>query len=206
MTPFTVLTSVAAPFRVANVDTDQIVPARFLNQKRSDGYGQFLLYDQRFDENGKEVPDFVLNRPEFRGAQILVGGENFGCGSSREGAVFALNDSGFRCVIAPGFGQIFYRNCFNNGVLPAIVCERDIDRLLTAAKAQANNQLHVDLEQLTISVPRTETAVAFTVEPFLRSMLLKGVDELGLTLERTEEIAAFEARYLGEFDFLKEIY
>lgn len=206
MTPFGVLTSVAAPFRVANVDTDQIIPARFLKHKRSDGYGQFLLHDQRFDETGEEISDFVLNRPEFRDAQILVAGENFGCGSSREGAVFALDDSDIRCVIAPSFGQIFYRNCFNNGVLPAIISACDIDRLLATAQTQGHNRLCVDLEQLTISVPGTEKSFTFKVEPFFRSMLLNGVDELGLTLERTEDIAAFEARYFSKFDFLKEIY
>lgn len=206
MTPFTVLTSTAAPLRVSNVDTDQIIPARFLRHKRSDGYGQFLFHDQRFDENGQQIPDFVLNRPEFRNAQILVAGDNFGSGSSREGAVFALQDHGIRCVIAPSFGQIFYRNCFNNGVLPAIVQKSEITRLVSAAAAGSDHRLHVDLEEQTISVPQSETVVNFEVEPFFREMLLKGVAELGLTLELTDNIKAFEKQYLEEFAFLKEIY
>ena len=206
MTPFTVLTSIAAPLRVSNVDTDQIIPARFLRHKRSDDYGQFLFHDQRFDENGQQIPDFVLNRPEFRNAQILVAGENFGSGSSREGAVFALQDHGIRCVIAPSFGQIFYRNCFNNGVLPAIVQKSEITRLVSAAAAGSDHRLHVDLEEQTISVPQSGTVVNFEVEPFFREMLLKGIAELGLTLELTDKIKAFEKQYLEEFPFLKEIY
>jgi len=205
MTPFKILTSTAVPFRVANVDTDQIIPARFLRHKRSDGYGQFLFHDQRFDEDGQEISDFVLNRPEYRDAQVLIAGDNFGSGSSREGAVFALKDHGIRCVIAPSFGQIFYRNCFNNGLLPAIVEKSEITRLVSGA-AQSQHRLHVDLEAQTISVPQTDTVVTFEVEPFFREMLLKGVDELGLTLELTDEIKTFEAKYFKEFAFLQEIY
>ena len=150
--------------------------------------------------------DFVLNRPEFRNAQILVAGDNFGSGSSREGAVFALQDHGIRCVIAPSFGQIFYRNCFNNGVLPAIVQKSEITRLVSTAAAGSDHRLHVDLEEQTISVPQSEIVVNFEVEPFYREMLLKGVAELGLTLELTDNIKAFEKQYLEEFAFLKEIY
>jgi 3-isopropylmalate/(R)-2-methylmalate dehydratase small subunit len=206
MTPFTVLTSTAAPLRVSNVDTDQIIPARFLRHNRSEGYGQFLFHDQRFDENGQQIPDFVLNRPEFRHAQILLAGDNFGSGSSREGAVFALQDHGIRCVIAPSFGQIFYRNCFNNGVLPAIVQESEITRLVSTAAAGSDHRLHVDLEEQTLSVPQSEAVVNFEVEPFFRELLLKGIAELGLTLELTDNIKAFEKQYLEEFAFLKEIY
>ncbi len=166
MTPFTVLTSIAAPLRVSNVDTDQIIPARFLRHNRSEGYGQFLFHDQRFDENGQQIPDFVLNRPEFRHAQILLAGDNFGSGSSREGAVFALQDHGIRCVIAPSFGQIFYRNCFNNGVLPAIVQKSEITRLVSAAAAGSDHRWQVDLEEQTISVPQSGTISNFEVEPF----------------------------------------
>jgi 3-isopropylmalate/(R)-2-methylmalate dehydratase small subunit len=206
MTPFTVLTSIAAPLRVSNVDTDQIIPARFLRHNRSEGYGQFLFHDQRFDENGQQIPDFVLNRPEFRHAQILLAGDNFGSGSSREGAVFALQDHGIRCVIAPSFGQIFYRNCFNNGVLPAIVQKSEITRLVSAAAAGSDHRWQVDLEEQTISVPQSGTISNFEVEPFFRELLLKGVAELGLTLELTDTIKAFEKQYLEEFAFLKEIY
>lgn len=206
MTPFTTFTAIAAPLRMSNVDTDQIIPARFLRHHRSDGYGQFLFRDRRFDENGVEIPDFVLNRPEFRNAQILVAGDNFGCGSSREGAVFALADNGIRCVVAPSFGRIFYRNCFNNGVLPAIVEESEITRLVSAAAAGSNHRLRVDLVEQTISVARSGTAARFKVEPFFRDMLLKGVDELGLTLELIDTIKTFEGQYLEKFAFLKKIY
>ena len=127
-------------------------------------------------------------------------------GSSREGAVFALQDHGIRCVIAPSFGQIFYRNCFNNGVLPAIVRESEITRLVSAAAAGSDQRLHVDLEEQTISVPQSETVVNFEVEPFFRELLLKGIAELGLTLELTDNIKAFEKQFLEEFAFLKEIY
>ncbi|MBE2278411.1 MAG: 3-isopropylmalate dehydratase small subunit, partial [Rhodobacteraceae bacterium] len=130
MTPFTALTSVAAPLRLANLDTDQIIPARFLRHPRSPGYGNFLFHDLRFDSAGQERRDFILNRPPFRQARILVAGPNFGGGSSREGAVFALADFGIRCVIAPSFGQIFYKNCIGNGVLPARLAEDAIDRPL----------------------------------------------------------------------------
>ena len=199
MTPFTTLTSVVAPLMVANLDTDQIIPARFLRHPRSDGYGGFLFHDMRFDGDGAETPDFVLNRPAFRGAQILAAGANFGSGSSREGAVFALADFGIRCVIAPSFGQIFYKNCFNNGVLPVRLSEETIRALLETARERAAGQLHVDLEAERIAAPGTDTEAAFEVEPFFRSMLLKGVDELGMTLQHTDEIAAFEARYLERF-------
>lgn len=199
MKAFHELTSIAAPMPAENIDTDQIIPARFLKYSRSGGYGQFLFHDQRFDLNGAEKPDFVLNRPEFRTAAILVAGTNFGCGSSREGAVYALADHGIRCVIAPSFGQIFYKNCFNNGVLAARVATPAIGKLMSAARA--GQALHIDLDRAVISVPG-EADVAFDIETFFRAMLLKGVDELGLTLGLEETIDDFETKYSERFGFL----
>ncbi len=203
MTPFTALTSVAAPLRLANLDTDQIIPARFLRHPRNPGYGGFLFHDLRFDGDGQERGDFVLNRPPFRQARILVAGSNFGGGSSREGAVFALADFGIRCVIAPSFGQIFYKNCVGNGVLPARLAEDAIDGLLAATEAETGTggarPLCVDLEAQQITAPQTGAAASFEIEPFFREMLLRGLNEIGMTQAHHAEIEAFEAAYLHRF-------
>lgn len=201
MTPFLEIRSVAIPMPAENVDTDQIIPARFLKYSRAGGYGQFLFHDQRFDMNAMGRADFVLNQPKYRSAQILVAGANFGCGSSREGAVYALADHGIRCVIAPSFGQIFYKNCFNNGVLAAKVAASDIAALMAGQRAGEATTLHVDLARKTISAAGG-IEVTFDVESFFQTMLLKGVDELGLTLGLRKEIAAFEAKYSDRFGFL----
>jgi 3-isopropylmalate/(R)-2-methylmalate dehydratase small subunit len=191
--PFTRLTAVAAPMDLPNVDTDRIIPARFLRKPRSAGYGPFLFHDVRFDAEGREQPGFALNRPEYKRAQILVAADNFGCGSSREGAVWALADSGFRCVIAPSFGDIFFENCAKNGVLaivlPAVTC------------AALRRQLHegpggtmtVDLEEQSVAAANG-TLHRFTIDAFRKQALLTGQDEIALTLGYEKEIAAFEAR------------
>ncbi len=203
MKAFHTLTAIAAPMPAENIDTDQIIPARFLKYSRAEGYGNFLFHDQRFDQHGGERPGFVLNRPEFRKAQIIVAGPNFGGGSSREGAVYALADYGIRCVIAPSFGQIFYKNCFANGLLAAKADAADIETLMLAVEASDSNLLQVDLEQTSISVPTGGVRIGFEVEPFFATMLLQGVDELGLTLGLRDEISAFEERYFDRFAFLK---
>jgi 3-isopropylmalate/(R)-2-methylmalate dehydratase small subunit len=205
MEPFRTLTAVAVPYDLENVDTDQIIPARFLKYSRSGGYGQFLFHDQRRNEDGSQRADFVLNRPDYKGARILVTGENFGCGSSREGAVYALADSNFRAVIAPSFGQIFYNNCFKNGVLPVRLPYDTIKQIAARLKQNPGSSLTVDLERNVVMVdgPEGGQEIPFTVDAFWREALLAGVDEIGLSLTYGEKIAAFESDYHRQFDWLQ---
>jgi len=200
MEPFRKLTAVAVPFDQDNVDTDQIIPARFLKFPRSGGYGQFLFHDQRRAEDGSQKPDFVLNRSDYKDARILVTGENFGSGSSREGAVYALYDSGFRAVIAPSLGQIFHNNCFKNGVLPVVLPHDTVKKILAQLHAKPGSQLTVDLERNTIA--GQGIAETFKVDAFWREALLRGVDEIGLTMSYGEQIAAFEKDYHRQFDWI----
>lgn len=199
--PFTTLRSPAAVLPEDNIDTDQIIPARFLKYSRADGYGRFLFHDRRFRPDESIDQSFVLNRDGCRDARIIVAGANFGGGSSREGAVYALVDYGIRCVIAPSFGPIFYKNCFSNGLLPARVQATDMTAL-SALDGNCGAELTVDLEATAITLPDGRT-IGFEIEPFFREMLLKGVDEIGLTLGMRDEIAAFEKAYLDKFWFLK---
>jgi 3-isopropylmalate/(R)-2-methylmalate dehydratase small subunit len=201
MEPFTELTSVAVPIDTPNVDTDQIIPARFHREPRGDGYGRFLFHDLRFDQDGTLGKNFILDRPLFRKARILVGERNFGCGSSREGAVFALADYGFRCVIAPSFGDIFRTNCFKNGVLAivaAVEIAADMRRQLHEAPGAT---LTIDLEAQTFTAP-DGTVHTFEIDPFNKRCLLKGLDDVHLTLEYEGDIVAFEERYRGEVPWL----
>jgi 3-isopropylmalate/(R)-2-methylmalate dehydratase small subunit len=200
--PFTRLTAVAAPIDLPNVDTDRIIPARFLRKPRgAPGYATFLFHDVRFDAEGRERPDFVLNRAAYRGAQILVVAENFGCGSSREAAVWALDACGVRAVVAPSLGDIFHQNCYKNGLLPV--------RLPGAVAAALREQLHarpgatltVDLDAQTLTAP-DGAAHRFEIDPFHKAMLLTGQDEIALTLGHAEAIAAFEARHAAEAPWL----
>lgn len=188
---FTSLTAVAAPYEALNVDTDQIIPARFLKFPRKDGYAKFLFHDVGED------PDFILNRAPFREAKILVGNRNFGCGSSREGAAYAFFDRGFRSVIAPSFGDIFYANCLKNGIVPVRLAENECSALRALLSENPGTQLTVDLEKQVVAEPSGKTH-AFTVDGFYREMLLKGVDELGLTLTSMPQIEAFEKSYAAE--------
>jgi len=181
---FTSLIAIAAPYEPANVDTDQIIPARFLKYSRKDGYGQFLFHDVR------EQPGFVLARAPFDTAKILVANANFGCGSSREGAAYAFYDAGFRSVIAPSFGDIFYSNCLKNGIVPVRLADEICARLRKELREKPGTELTVDLESQTVN-----GVYPFTVDPFYREMLLKGVDEIGLTLSMAAEIEAFEKAY-----------
>jgi 3-isopropylmalate/(R)-2-methylmalate dehydratase small subunit len=204
MEPFRKLTAVAVPFDQENVDTDQIIPARFLKSPRSGGYGQFLFHDQRRAEDGAQKPDFVLNQSAFKDARILVTGENFGCGSSREGAVYALYDSGFRAVIGPSLGQIFHNNCFKNGVLPVVLPHDTVKTIQAKLHAQPGSQLTVDLERnvVVLDGPRGGQEIPFKVDAFWREALLQGVDEIGLTLTYADQIAAFERDYHRQFDWI----
>jgi 3-isopropylmalate/(R)-2-methylmalate dehydratase small subunit len=193
MEAFQRLDAVAVPMPVPNVDTDQIIPARFLRKPRKEGYGQYLFHDLRFDDGGREKPDFALNRPPYRGARILVADKNFGCGSSREHAVYALWDYGFRAVIAPSFGDIFYENSFKNGFLPIVLPVERAAALCRTLEAKPGAQLVVDLAAQTVTAP-DGTRHAFEIDGFRKECLLRGIDELDLTLSHRAEIEAFERK------------
>ena len=190
MTPFTILDAVACPLPLSNVDTDQLIPARFMKRSRADGYGGFLLYDMRFDEAGKPRADCVLNDPARDGARILVARRNFGSGSSREAAVYALVDYGIACVVAPSFGDIFASNAVNNGLLPAVVAEEDCEALLGELAAGTRTAV-VDLERQ--EVRAGGLVVPFSVDPVWRTKLLNGWDDIDLTRSHADAIAAFAA-------------
>jgi 3-isopropylmalate/(R)-2-methylmalate dehydratase small subunit len=190
MQPFTTLTGIAAPLPMINVDTDMIIPKQFLKTIKRSGLGASLFFDMRYDESGGERADFILNREPWRRAQILVAGQNFGCGSSREHAPWALLDFGIRAIVAPSFADIFYNNCFKNGILPVVLPSAQVDRLMAAAEAH---------EVLTIDLPAQEVRLAvdrfrFDVDPFRKHCLVNGLDDIALTLAKSERIAAFEAR------------
>lgn len=196
MEAFTTFTAVAAPYEPINVDTDQILPARFLKMPRGGGkhYGSYLFNDVRFADDGSEKPDFVLNRPAYRAAKILVGNTNFACGSSREGAAYAFLDAGFRSVIAPSFSDIFFNNCLKNGIVPVRLDDATCASLRSQVTATPGSEITVDLVNLVVRAPdRREHR--FEVDGFFREMLLKGVDEVGLTLGLMDDIKAFEDRH-----------
>ncbi len=193
MEKFTKLTGIAAPLPMINVDTDMIIPKQFLKTIKRSGLGKNLFDEMRFDDDGNEIKDFVLNKPAYRNAQILVAGDNFGCGSSREHAPWAIKDFGIRCVIAPSFADIFYNNCFKNGILPIALPEEDVDKLMDDAMRGANAVITVDLENQTITGPDGGT-LHFEVDAFKKHCLLEGLDDIGLTLEKVSAIDAFEAR------------
>jgi len=191
MEKFTVLTGIAAPLPLINVDTDKIIPARHLKSVARAGFGKFLFEPLRFRPDGSENPDFVLNKPAYRHAQILVAGANFGCGSSREHAPWALHDFGIRCVIAPSFADIFHNNCFQNGLLPIKLPEETIALLMDDAQKGANARLVIDLAAQTITRP-DGSVVNFDIDPFRKDCLLNGLDDIGITLQKEPKIAAFE--------------
>ncbi|SDG36158.1 3-isopropylmalate dehydratase small subunit [Roseospirillum parvum] len=193
MDKFTSLTGVAAPLPMINVDTDMIIPKQFLKTIKRTGLGAHLFDEMRFDGDGNEVPDFVLNQPAWRRAQILVAGDNFGCGSSREHAPWALLDFGIRCIIAPSFADIFYNNCFKNGILPIRLPQEEVDKLMADAERGANATITIDLENQEIKGPDGGT-IRFDIDPFRKHCLLNGLDDIGLTLERRELIDDFEGR------------
>ena len=196
MKPMKVVTSLGVALPAANVDTDQLIPARFMKEPRSVGYGQFLLYDLRHDDHGQPKADFILHHPEASKAEVMVSRRNFGAGSSREAAVYALVDDGFRCVVAPSFGDIFASNAVNNGLLPAVVTEDDTEQLL-AALGNAPSAMTVDLEALTVSIGAV--SVPFTLSPVWRTKLLNGWDDIDMTRQHTDTIAAFAHQYAEQF-------
>ena len=202
MDKFTTLTGVAAPLPMINVDTDMIIPKQFLKTIERSGLGKSLFFEMRYRDDGSENPDFVLNKPAYRNAKILVAGANFGCGSSREHAPWAIQDFGIRCVIAPGFADIFYNNCFKNGILPIALPEEDVEKLLDDAERGANATITVDLENQTITGP-DGGEIRFEVEPFRKHCLLNGLDDIGLTLQKERRIAEFESRHGAAFPWLQ---
>ena len=193
MQPFTTLTGVAAPMRSVNIDTDQIIPKNYLKTIKRTGLGTGLFAEKRYRDDGSENPDFVLNRPAYRRAEILVAGDNFGCGSSREHAPWALLDFGIRCVISTSFADIFYNNCFKNGILPIRVSPEDLEKLFDDADRGANATLTIDLAAQTIQGPDGGT-IGFEIDPFRKHCLLNGLDDIGLTLEKRDSIDAHEAK------------
>ena len=193
MDKFTTLTGVAAPLPIVNVDTDMIIPKDYLKTIKRTGLAEGLFAEMRLNEDGSENPDFVLNKAAYRDAQILVAGDNFGCGSSREHAPWALLDRGIRCVISTSFADIFYNNCFKNGILPIRVTQDELDALMDDAERGSNAVLTVDLESQTISGPDGGT-VSFEIDPFKKHCLLNGLDDIALTMEKSGDIDAYEKK------------
>jgi 3-isopropylmalate/(R)-2-methylmalate dehydratase small subunit len=212
MQAFRVLTGVVAPLDRANVDTDAIIPKQFLKSINRSGFGPNLFDGWRYLDRGEPRvdparrplnPDFVLNQPRYRGAQILLARRNFGCGSSREHAPWALLDYGFRALVAPSYADIFFNNCFKNGLLPVVLTESEVDRLFHACAATPGFSLTVDLERQIVATTDGAHAFGFDVEPFRKACLINGLDEIGLTLEHADEIRAFEAKHLAEQPWLR---
>ena len=202
MKKFTSLTAVAAPVDAVNLDTDQLIPARFIRKPRDhEDYHLYLFHDLRYDETGAERPAFVLNQPAYRESRIIVGARNFGCGSSREAAVFALDANGFCAVVAPSYGDIFFNNCFKDGLLPVVLDEAVVDGLRAALHAQPGARMTIDLETQTLTAP-DGAHHSFEVDPFRKHCLLNGLDDISLTLEHAAEMDAFEATYREEMSWL----
>ena len=193
MDKFTTLTGVAAPMPLVNIDTDMIIPKQFLKTIKRSGLGVNLFDEMRYTQDGAEIPDFVLNQPAYRKAEILVAGENFGCGSSREHAPWALLDFGIRCVISTSFADIFYSNCFKNGILPIALPQDAVDHLMDDARKGANARISVDLESQTVTASDGRQ-FGFEVDAFKKHCLLHGLDDIGLTMEKVASIDGYEAR------------
>lgn len=193
MQKFTHLTSVAAPLPIINIDTDMIIPKDYLKTIKRTGLGAGLFAEMRFGEDGSENPDFVLNQDQYRNAEILVAGDNFGCGSSREHAPWALLDFGIKCVISTSFADIFYNNCFKNGILPVKVSEEELEKLMDDARRGSNATLTVDLEAQTIQGPDGGT-IHFDIDPDRKHRLLNGIDDIGETLQKASEIDSYETK------------
>ena len=193
MDKFTTLTGIAAPMPLVNIDTDMIIPKQFLKTIQRSGLGINLFDELRYDREGNELPDFVLNQPAYRQAEIIVAGDNFGCGSSREHAPWALLDFGIRCVISTSFADIFFNNCFKNGILPVVLPQEAVDQLMDDARKGANARMTVDLENQTVTTS-DGVSFAFEVDPFRKHCLLNGLDDIGLTMEKAPVIESFEAQ------------
>jgi 3-isopropylmalate/(R)-2-methylmalate dehydratase small subunit len=197
MDKFTTLTAVAAPLNMINVDTDMIIPKDYLKTIKRTGLGTGLFSEMRYHDDGSDNPDFVLNKPAYKDVEILVAGDNFGCGSSREHAPWALLDFGIRCVISTSFADIFYNNCFKNGILPIVVSRQDLDNLMDDAERGANAVISVDLEKQEVRGP-DGGVIHFELDTFKKYCLLNGLDEVALTLEKSEKIDAFESQVAAE--------
>ncbi len=201
MDKFTTLEGVAAPLKIINVDTDMIIPKQYLKTIKRTGLGKGLFSEQRYKDDGSENPDFVLNKPSYRKAKILVAGDNFGCGSSREHAPWALGDFGIRCIISTSFGDIFYNNCFKNGILPIRVSHEELDKLFDDADRGSNATLTIDLENQEIRGP-DGGAIKFEIDPFRKHCMLNGLDDIGLTMQKGKSIDVFEAKEKAERPWL----
>ncbi len=201
MDSFTSLTAVAAPLRIRNVDTDQIIPARYLKTIKRTGLGSALFSPHRYREDGSEDPDFVLNKPAYRGAKIIVAEDNFGCGSSREHAPWALLDFGIRCVISTSFADIFYNNCFKNGILPIVVSAQDLEKLMDDADRGSNATLTIDLQKQEIQGSDGGTLL-FEIDDFRKHCLLNGLDDVALTMEKRGTVERYEHKLAVERPWL----
>ena len=201
MDKFEKLTGIAAPMPLVNIDTDMIIPKQFLKTIKRSGLGVNLFDEMRYDREGNEIPDFVLNKPQYRDAEILVAGDNFGCGSSREHAPWALLDFGIRCVISTSFADIFFNNCFKNGILPVVLPQEAVDYLMDDASKGANARITVDLEAQTVTAS-DGTAFHFDVDPFKKHCMLNGLDDIGLTLEKVAAIDTYEKRVAAQFPWV----
>ncbi|MBO6853071.1 MAG: 3-isopropylmalate dehydratase small subunit [Marivivens sp.] len=197
MEKFDKLSGIAAPMPLVNIDTDMIIPKQFLKTIKRSGLGVNLFDEMRYDDNGDEIADFVLNKPAYRDAQILVAGDNFGCGSSREHAPWALLDFGIRCVISTSFADIFYNNCFKNGILPIVLPQEAVDVLMKDAEKGANARIEVDLENQSVTSSDGEV-FNFEIDSFKKHCLLNGLDDIGLTMKKAASIDAFEAKAQAE--------
>jgi 3-isopropylmalate/(R)-2-methylmalate dehydratase small subunit len=193
MQAFKKLTARAAPLEMINVDTDIIIPKQFLKTVKRTGLGISAFYNIRYDDNGAPKPDFVLNKPEYKGAEILITGENFGCGSSREHAPWAILDMGIRCIIASSYADIFYNNSFKNGILPVVLPQAQIDALMAEAKAHPDALIEVDLEKQTVT-RGNKFSFSFEIDPFRKDCLMNGLDDIGLTLQKAPDIDTYEAK------------
>ena len=197
MEKFEKLSGIAAPMPLVNIDTDMIIPKVFLKSIQRTGFGVNLFDEMRYNRDGSEIEDFVLNKPQYRNAEILVAGDNFGCGSSREHAPWAIKDFGIKCVISTSFADIFFNNCFKNGILPIVLPQETVDVLMKDAEKGSNARMDIDLEAQTITTSDGEV-ISFTVDPFKKHCLMEGLDDIGLTLEKKSSVEAFEARAAEE--------
>ena len=197
MEKFDKLRGVAAPFNMINIDTDKLIPKQFLKTIKRTGLGKHLFNEMRFNEDGSEKPDFVLNKAAYRDSNIIVAGDNFGCGSSREHAPWALLDFGIKCVISTSFADIFYNNCFKNGILPIVVTKQQLDQLMDDAENGANAVLDIDLEAQEITRPNGES-ITFEIDEFRKHCLINGLDDIGLTMEKEKNIDSFEKKRATE--------
>ena len=203
MEKFTKITGIAAPMDLINIDTDMVIPKQYLTTIERTGLGKGLFHEMRYNKDGTENPDFVLNKPAYRKATILIAGDNFGCGSSREHAPWALLDFGFRCIIAPSFADIFYNNCFKNGILPIRLPQKSVDSLMEDANRGANATITINLEEEIITRPDGEK-IKFSLDEFKKYCLLNGLDDIGLTMENEDKISSFEKNRLATQPWLAE--